>query len=178
MGCDRNLFTLRLVSNQTRGKWLWQAAAEGWGQGAGVAEENGWGLSCRTGPALQPPFMVEGHLQGLWDGQKYGGIGKGWDVWGEPTMSDVLITRHPVPRPPWNDYQTVTESRHESSFLSSGKCTVTQSEWCDSQSARSAGKSLISISNESCSKHKPAKLAFGGIFLSLIGMWPVRYIIH
>lgn len=38
MGCDRNLFTLRLVLNQTQGEWQWQAAAEGWGRGAGVAE--------------------------------------------------------------------------------------------------------------------------------------------
>lgn len=41
MGCDRNLFTLRLVLNQTQGEWQWQwqAAAEGWGRGAGVAEK-------------------------------------------------------------------------------------------------------------------------------------------
>lgn len=46
MGCDRNLFTLRLVLNQTRGEWQWQAAAEeerggaqGGGKGAGVAQE-------------------------------------------------------------------------------------------------------------------------------------------
>lgn len=29
MGCDRNLFTLRLVLNQMQGEWLWQAAVEG-----------------------------------------------------------------------------------------------------------------------------------------------------
>lgn len=34
MGCDRNLFTLRLVLNQTRGEWQWQAAAQGWGSRA------------------------------------------------------------------------------------------------------------------------------------------------
>lgn len=28
MGCDRNLFTLRLVLNQMEGEWQWQAAAE------------------------------------------------------------------------------------------------------------------------------------------------------
>lgn len=43
MGCDRNLFTLRLVLNQTRGEWQWQAAAEGWGMarggGAGAVEK-------------------------------------------------------------------------------------------------------------------------------------------
>lgn len=46
MGCDRNLFTLRLVLNQTRGEWRWQAAAEeerggaqGEGKGAGVAQK-------------------------------------------------------------------------------------------------------------------------------------------
>lgn len=31
MGCDRNLFTLRLVLNQTWGEWQWQV---GWGAGA------------------------------------------------------------------------------------------------------------------------------------------------
>jgi len=35
MGCDRNLFTLRLVLNQTRGEWQWQAAAEERGGGGG-----------------------------------------------------------------------------------------------------------------------------------------------
>lgn len=35
MGCDRNLFTLRLVLNQTRGEWQWQAAAQGCGRGSG-----------------------------------------------------------------------------------------------------------------------------------------------
>lgn len=36
MGCDRNLFTLRLVLNQTQGEWQWQAAAVEWGGGQGV----------------------------------------------------------------------------------------------------------------------------------------------
>lgn len=35
MGCDRNLFTLRLVLNQTQGEWQWQAAAVEWGGGQG-----------------------------------------------------------------------------------------------------------------------------------------------
>lgn len=38
MGCDRNLFTLRLVLNQTRGEWQWQATAVEWGKGEG----GGW----------------------------------------------------------------------------------------------------------------------------------------
>lgn len=46
MGCDRNLFTLRLVLNQTQGEWRWQAAAQGWGRGGR------W--KC-TGLPLQPP---------------------------------------------------------------------------------------------------------------------------
>lgn len=29
MACDRNLFTLSLVLNQTQGEWRWQAAMEG-----------------------------------------------------------------------------------------------------------------------------------------------------
>lgn len=39
MGCDRNLFTLRLVLNQKQGEWQWQSAAEGCSRGAGVAEK-------------------------------------------------------------------------------------------------------------------------------------------
>lgn len=54
MGCDRNLFTLRLVLNQTPGEWQWQAAAEGAGWGAGAAgkkekKHQGSALSHRSG---------------------------------------------------------------------------------------------------------------------------------
>lgn len=60
MGCDRNLFTLRLVLNHMRGEWQWQAAAEGWGRGAGAAKKTAGGLPCRTGPALQPRYQGGG----------------------------------------------------------------------------------------------------------------------
>lgn len=38
--------------------------SRGVGQGGRYGKENGGGLPCRTGPALQPPSGVEGHLQG------------------------------------------------------------------------------------------------------------------
>lgn len=67
MGCDRNLFTLRLVLNQTRGEWQWQAAAEGWGRGAGAAEKTAGVCHVAQVQHYNPPTRVEGQYQGPWD---------------------------------------------------------------------------------------------------------------
>lgn len=45
MGCDRNLFTLRLVLNQTEGEWQWQAAA---GRGRRWVGRMRWRLPMRS----------------------------------------------------------------------------------------------------------------------------------
>lgn len=57
MGCDRNLFTLRLVLNQTQGKWQWQAAAEGWG--GGQVQQRKMAKVCHVTQVQQytPPIM-------------------------------------------------------------------------------------------------------------------------
>ncbi len=69
MGCDRNLFTLRLVLNQTRGEWQWQAAAEGWGKrGAGAAEKSVEVCHVTQVRHYNPPWRAQGHRQGPWDG--------------------------------------------------------------------------------------------------------------
>lgn len=67
MGCDRNLFTLRLVLNQTRGKWQWQAAAEGWG--GGQVQQRKMAKVCHVTEVQQytprpPSCRAKGHLQG------------------------------------------------------------------------------------------------------------------
>lgn len=75
MGCDRNLFTLRLVLNQTRGEWQWQAAAEGLGgRGAGAAEKTAGVCCVAQVQHYNLPTRVEGHHQGPWDRQKNGEI--------------------------------------------------------------------------------------------------------
>lgn len=56
MGCDRNLFTLRLVLNQTRGEWQWQAAAVEWGGGWGDGVEKALGSAMSQGSGITVPL--------------------------------------------------------------------------------------------------------------------------
>lgn len=56
MGCDRNLFTLRLVLNQTQGEWQWQAAAVEWGGGWGDGVEKALGSAMSQGSGITVPL--------------------------------------------------------------------------------------------------------------------------
>lgn len=97
MGCDRNLFTLRLVLNQTRGEWQWQAAAQGWGRRGKWITEKQRGYATLHGSSITPSA---GH----------GGVssqalrtGRGKRTRSARGMSDVPVTG----QPPWNDYEAV-----------------------------------------------------------------------
>lgn len=66
MGFDRNIFTLRVVLNQTRGKRWWQVAPEEWAGWGGRAEKHRRELQ---GPGLSAGWRVkrdEWRLQFTW----------------------------------------------------------------------------------------------------------------
>lgn len=70
MGCDRNLFTLRLVLNQTRGEWRWQAAAQGWGRRGKWITEKQRGYATLHRSSITPSAGQRGQLAGSQDGQE------------------------------------------------------------------------------------------------------------
>lgn len=123
MGCDRNLFTLRLVLNQTRGEWRWQAA----GAGRCIGGGGSGGLPCHTGPALQPPLQGGGSWPrplGWRDGGRKGRMKRTNDEWCANDKSAC-----PTPQMEW--LSSSPESRYESPVLHSAKCTVTQPDVCE-----------------------------------------------
>lgn len=173
MGCDRNLFTLRLVLNQTQGEWQWQAAAEGWrgavGE-AGGAQKAAWIRHVAPVHHYNHPLLVGGSSPRGWRDGKDGEMERARDVQNEQTMSDVPTTRQPVPRPGWNDYQVAQRAtmNHPSSILQNAPSLsqtasqpASQSIRKEADSHRLGQRSLQTAGkNGSYSKHKaPSKLA-------------------
>lgn len=113
---------------------------EGWGTGERTGgrcgTENGGGLPCSTGPLLEGRGVIS--LKLLWERDRRLG-GKGGEG-GKQTMSDVLMTRRPVPRHRWNDSQVVRRAamNHPSSILQNAP-SVSQSLRLSS-AALAAGK--------------------------------------
>lgn len=150
--------------------------SRGVGQGCRCSRENSRGLPCCTGPALQSPSRAEGHLQGLWNKQKDGEIEQEMEgCVREPTMSDVPMTRQPVPRPRWNDYQVVQRAtmNHPSSILQNAPSLSQRVSQSVSQAGRKEadshrfGQHLLQTAGEngSCAKHKaPSKLVLSEKF--------------
>lgn len=134
MGCDRNLFTLRLVLNQTWGEWQWQAAAEGWGGGqvCHVAQVQHYNPPPHPpqgkGSSPRPSRWIEGWREGA----SKGCMKRTNDEW---CTSDK--TACPTPQMEW--LSSIPESHDESCFLHSAKCTVPDSHPV-SQSVRQTGR--------------------------------------
>lgn len=178
MGCDRNLFTLRLVLNQTRGEWQWQATAVGWvevvvGRGIRCGSENGGGL----GAASKPPHQGRGSsprplgpIEGWRDGASEGRMKRTNDEW---CASDK--TACPTPQMEWLSSRPESRMNHASSILQNAPSlsqtasqSISQSDGMNPTDLDGTRSGQLAKNGQRSKNNAPSKLALGEKFCGQI----------